>query len=266
MMTCLISTTLPSFPTMAWPLSDSSNILHQQASGEKWPSCCRPTCTWYKLLLPRGRKPRNRHSRAVLRNRLPKWHYGRTSSLSPSCQRLHTMTYRSDTRGTALRPDPWPFSKSLTKDFNRIRHLRDGNTHTFGKRCTRVVELHDSASSVMLALPSDVIRGRLVRNEAEWRFVLPHLSCHIVPHSQFIDKTVSLCIEDKTTNSVECFCGKQLDFGIEVVDRTVTETLLRGTRGISNIPCAFDNKREKSMSSKRSQSRWSLAYKNTGCV
>ena len=93
----------------------------------KWPSGCRQTCTWYKLLLPHGRKPRNQHSRAVLRNRLPKWHCGRTSSLSPSCQRLHAMTNRSNTRSTALRPEPWPFSTKPDKGFNRI----------FGKCCTR---------------------------------------------------------------------------------------------------------------------------------
>ena len=43
----------------------------------------------------------------------------------------------------------------------------------------------------------------------EWRFVLSHLSCHTVPPSQLN--------EDKTTNSAECFCHKELDFGIEVI-------------------------------------------------
>ena len=55
-----------------------------------------------------------------------------------------------------------------------------------------IPELHDSTSSVMLALPSGVIGSRPVENETEWRFILPHLSCHTVHLSQFIDQTVSV--------------------------------------------------------------------------
>ena len=43
-----------------------------------------------------------------------------------------------------------------------------------------IPELHDSAFSVMLALPSDVIGSRPVENETELRFILPHLSCQTV--------------------------------------------------------------------------------------
>ena len=64
----------------------------------------------------------------------------------------------------------------------------------------------------MLALPNDVIRDDLVQSEAEWRFVLPHLSCHAVASSQFIGNTVSVCIEDKTTDSAKRFFREELDF------------------------------------------------------
>ena len=37
------------------------------------------------------------------------------------------------------------------------------------------------------------------------------------PPSQFIGKTVSVCVEHKTTNSAECFCREELDFSIEVI-------------------------------------------------
>ena len=50
-----------------------------------------------------------------------------------------------------------------------------------------------------------------------WRFVLPHLSRHLAWPTQFIGNTVSVCVEDKTTNSAECFYIKELDFGIRVV-------------------------------------------------
>ena len=74
-----------------------------------------------------------------------------------------------------------------------------------------IPELHDSASSVMLALPSGVIGSRPVENETEWRFILPHLSCHTVHLSQFIDQTVSVCNEDKITHSIKRFCREELD-------------------------------------------------------
>ena len=80
--------------------------------------------------------------------------------------------------------------------------------------------------------------ARHVQSEAERKIVLPHLSCHIVPPSQLIGKKISVCIEDKTNNSVKRFCREELDFDIEVVDPTVTETLLRGTRGISDVSCS----------------------------
>ena len=46
-----------------------------------------------------------RHSRAVPRNLLLNWRCGRISSLSLSCQKLHSLTYRSKTQGTVLHPD-----------------------------------------------------------------------------------------------------------------------------------------------------------------
>ena len=75
-------------------------------------------------------------------------------------------------------------------------------------------EVYDSASSVMLALSSDVIRNRCVDNDTEWRFVLPHFYRQIIPLSQFIGKTVSVCNEDKTTNSMKRFCREALDLSI----------------------------------------------------
>ena len=64
---------------------------------------------------------------------------------------------------------------------------------------------------------SNFITSRLVESETEWRFVLPHLSRHIVPPSQLIGETVSVCDKDKTTNSLERFRCEELDFGIGVI-------------------------------------------------
>ena len=71
--------------------------------------------------------------------------------------------------------------------------------------------VYDSASCVMLALSSDVIRKRFVENDTEWRFVLPHFSRHIIPLPQFIGKTVSVCNEDKTIHSMKRFRREELD-------------------------------------------------------
>ena len=58
--------------------------------------------------------------------------------------------------------------------------------------CTRPVELHDATSSAMLALPSDVVRSRLVQSVAECSStsLLSHSSA-----SQFIGKTVPVCVD-----------------------------------------------------------------------
>ena len=66
----------------------------------------------------------------------------------------------------------------------------------------------------MLALSRNVIRNRFVENDTEWRLVLPHFSRHIIPLSQFIGKTVSVCNKDKTSNSMKRFCREELDLSI----------------------------------------------------
>ena len=108
------------------------------------------------------------------------------------------MTYCSDTRGTALRLDPWPFSKEPNPAPSRreLPYLRQVLYQTRG--------VYNSASSVLLALSSDVIRNRCVESDTEWRFVLPHFSRHIIPLSQFIGQTVSVY-------SVKRFCREELD-------------------------------------------------------
>ena len=112
------------------------------------------------------------------------------------------MTYRSKTQGAALHSDPWSFSKQPGNELSLESGIFEtGDSTSSGKHCTRLVELPDSAPSVMLALPNDVIRDDLVQSEAEWRFVLPHLSCHAgCVLTEFIGNTVSVCIEDKTTD------------------------------------------------------------------
>ena len=62
-------------------------------------------------------------------------------------------------------------------------------------------------------------------------------------------RTVSVCVEDKTTNSAECFCHKELDFGIRVVTPVLSTTRERDQRRGTG-----------------SRTQWSLACKKTGCA
>ena len=147
----------------------------------------------HELTVPTGI---NRVTVHELSSQLPKWRCGELSRTRLARGFIPWLTARIH----GVRPfvrNLGRFQRSLTKGFNRIRHLRDGDSHTLGKCCTRPVELHNATSSAMLALPSAVVRGRLEHSEAKLRFVLPHLSCHIVLPSQLIGKTVSVCVETR---------------------------------------------------------------------
>ena len=53
---------------------------------------------------------------------------------------------------------------------------RDEHAHVLGKCCTRLVELHNSAASVMLAVTVDFVRGSFMQSQTEWEFVPPRRS------------------------------------------------------------------------------------------
>ena len=99
-----------------------------------------------------------------------------------------------------------------------------------GPKLHQTRKLHSSTSSVMLATKGNLVRSCHVQSKTEWMIVLPHFSCHVVPPSQYIGKTVSVCVENKTTVSAEYFCRKELDFGIEVIG---LHSLLRWRSGSS---------------------------------
>ena len=93
----------------------------------------------------------------------------------------------------------------------------------------------------MLAMSSNTIRTRPVESETEWRFVPPHLSDHVVPSAQLFGKTISVYVEDKTTNlehllhdENSCEIGdKSDDVSIVLIDPAVAEVILRVVHGIS---------------------------------
>ena len=102
---------------------------------------------------------------------------------------------------------------------------------------TILIKLHDSASRVTFAKPSNFIRSSPC-SERDGTKVCSSTSLQSHSSSfQFIGKTVSVCVEDKTTHSAEYFWHKEIDFGIEVFRLCQT--------------CAFGNYRVRSTPSKR---------------
>ena len=59
------------------------------------------------------------------------------------------------------------FQGSLMVGFDRILQLRDGDSHILGKCCTRLIELHDFASSATFAMPGNFTRGPSVHRGME---------------------------------------------------------------------------------------------------
>merc|ERR1711871_1148993 len=93
----------------------------------------------------------------------------------------------------------------------------DSNPHILCKLFAIFIELHDTTARVVLAMPKDFIRCSLVEAKAKGRFVLPHLTCHVVTTTKLIGKTLAICIEDETTYTPQGLCRQEFDFGIRVV-------------------------------------------------
>ena len=91
------------------------------------------------------------------------------------------MTYRCDTQGTVLHQDSGPSSMKLDSGLRLIPPSSRQALPYPGPKLHQTRKLRHSTSSVMLAMPSNAIRGRLVHSKTKWRFILPHLSCHVVP-------------------------------------------------------------------------------------
>merc|ERR1740123_1404060 len=98
----------------------------------------------------------------------------------------------------------------------RLLQHRQRHAHVGGQCLARLVELHDTTSSVVLAMPMDFIGGGLVQTESERRLALPHLASHIVSTAQFIRKPLAIRIQDQTSDTTQCFSRKKLDLCIRI--------------------------------------------------
>ena len=90
------------------------------------------------------------------------------------------MTYRCYTLGTVLHLDSAPFSRKPDSELRLIPPSSRQALPYPGPRLHQTRERHLSTSSVMLAMPSNIIRHRLVHGKTKRRFILPHFSYHVV--------------------------------------------------------------------------------------
>jgi len=91
---------------------------------------------------------------------------------------------------------------------------RGGDAHVLGEVGSRLVVLHDTTASVVLDVPSNLVRGGGVEDETERSLVLPHLSGDVVTTSEFVTETLAVGIDEETTDTAESLGGEELDLGI----------------------------------------------------
>ena len=75
----------------------------------------------------------------------------------------------------------------------------------------------------MLAMPLNLATGLAVQDEADRvlfgsstgsLFEVPNLSSYIIACAQLVGETLTLCVEEETSNTTESLGGKELDFGL----------------------------------------------------
>mmetsp|Transcript_31396 Transcript_31396/g.71694 ORF Transcript_31396/g.71694 Transcript_31396/m.71694 type:complete len:270 (-) Transcript_31396:346-1155(-) len=83
---------------------------------------------------------------------------------------------------------------------------------------------HESSSLVVLAMPSDLLRGFAIQAEEETRGgakldtrVLPHLACNVVAAAKFIGKPVAIGIKQDSSDAPQCLCSQELHLRIGIL-------------------------------------------------
>mmetsp|Transcript_62602 Transcript_62602/g.164284 ORF Transcript_62602/g.164284 Transcript_62602/m.164284 type:complete len:547 (-) Transcript_62602:70-1710(-) len=91
------------------------------------------------------------------------------------------------------------------------------DAHILGQVGARVVELHHATARVVLAVPDDLVRGRLVQAETEGRRVLPHLTGDVVTAAELVREALALGVKHDAAHATQRLRGKELDLGIRVI-------------------------------------------------
>jgi hypothetical protein len=59
-------------------------------------------------------------------------------------------------------------------------------------------------------MPFDFLAGLGVEDQTEWTFVLPHFTGNVITMSELIGESVSICIEEDTTDTTQSFSSEPL--------------------------------------------------------
>mmetsp|Transcript_2519 Transcript_2519/g.3109 ORF Transcript_2519/g.3109 Transcript_2519/m.3109 type:complete len:347 (+) Transcript_2519:291-1331(+) len=92
-----------------------------------------------------------------------------------------------------------------------------GDAHVFAQLLTVVVELHDTAAGVVLAVPDDLIGRRLVQDQPVRRLGLPHLTGHVVASAQLVAEPVAVAVDHQAAHAAQGLGRQELDLGLGVV-------------------------------------------------
>ena len=92
-----------------------------------------------------------------------------------------------------------------------------GHAHVRGQRSTAFVVLHHATARVVLAMPNDLVAGRLVQAQPERRLAFPHLAGYIVAAAQLVREALAVGIQDQAADAAQSLCGQKFDLGIGIV-------------------------------------------------
>mmetsp|Transcript_108467 Transcript_108467/g.282961 ORF Transcript_108467/g.282961 Transcript_108467/m.282961 type:complete len:405 (-) Transcript_108467:355-1569(-) len=107
--------------------------------------------------------------------------------------------------------------RRLVVQLGRLLEHRHRDPHVLGEGLAVLVELHDAAASVMLAVPADLVGGRLVQAEAEGRLVLPHLAGDVVAPAQLVGEPLAVGVKDEPSDAPERLRRQELDLRVRIV-------------------------------------------------
>jgi len=86
-----------------------------------------------------------------------------------------------------------------------------------GEVATGGEKLHDATALVMLAMPMNLVSGGLVEAETERSLALPHLAGDVIAAAELVGESVTVGVEEETTNTTEGLGGEELNLGVRVV-------------------------------------------------
>eukprot|EP00438_Fugacium_kawagutii_P030997 Skav203573 [mRNA] locus=scaffold3576:299476:300856:- [translate_table: standard] len=117
------------------------------------------------------------------------------------------------------------------------------DVHVLAQLLSGLVELHDTAAGVVLAVPNDLIGSSLVQDQSERRLGLPHLTSHIVSAAELIAEALTIGIDHQATHSTESLSSQELDLGLGIIglDQTCRMDLYplqvnaTGTNGLTHL-------------------------------